>query len=166
MAVEIPSTAPRGLQELRERNRLRVIEALRGGSPLTQAAISRVTGLSRTTVSAVVNEFKRQGSIRPAALGPSAATGGRPGIRLQLLLRRDSKIDRTGGSTSLVDENAKLLAENARLAAILESIEDWSSGGAVGARRRYDELLTRYSGLPSPTAKMTAKPADLGRGGA
>jgi DNA-binding Lrp family transcriptional regulator len=123
VAVEIPSTAPDGLQELRERNRLRVIEALRGGSPLTQATISRITGLSRTTVSAVVNELKTQGLIRPAAFAPSATTGGRPGTRLQLLLCCDSKIDRTFGSSSLVDENAKLLAENARLNAILESIE-------------------------------------------
>jgi DNA-binding Lrp family transcriptional regulator len=133
VAVEIPSTAPRGLQELRERNRLRVIEALRLGSPLTQAAISRITGLSRTTVSAVVNELKRQGLIGPAALASPAATGARPGIRLHLLLRGDSKIDLTGGSSGLADENAKLLAENARLAGILESIEGLVLGRIDGS---------------------------------
>jgi len=133
VAVEIPSTAPRGLQELRERNRLRVIQALRGASPLTQAGISRITGLSRTTVSAVVTELKKQGLIRPAKPAPAAATGGRPGIRLELLRRRDSEIERVGGASGLLHENAKLLAENARLAAVLESIEGLLVGRTGGS---------------------------------
>ena len=57
--MSIPSTDASGLGELRQRNRLRVLAALRRGRPLSQADISRATALSRTTVSSVIRDLKR-----------------------------------------------------------------------------------------------------------
>src|SRR6476646_4853588 len=77
---------------LRERNRQRVLGALRERGPTSQADIARTTGLSRTTVSKLVGELKGSGLVdslevrRPASRG---ARGGRPS--LQLALRESSK---------------------------------------------------------------------------
>src|SRR3979411_3094126 len=82
--LEIPSTTASGVRELRERNRLRVVEALKNGDLLSQASISRKTGLSRTTVSAVVFELNKQGFIETDLVARSGVTGGRRGTALKL----------------------------------------------------------------------------------
>ena len=132
MPVVIQSTGPRGLHELRERNRMRVIEALRSDERLTQAGISRMTGLSRTTVSAIVTELKQQGLIRPAEVIQSGARGGRPGIGLQLRPHVESASELVGSPGESIDERRKLLAENAGLRSILASIQQLLAG-RVGA---------------------------------
>ena len=77
---------------LRERNRQRVLGALRERGPTSQADIARATGLSRTTVSKLVGELKVSGVVdslevrRPASRG---VRGGRPS--LQLALRESTK---------------------------------------------------------------------------
>ena len=48
---------------LRERNRQRVLGALRERGPTSQADIARATGLSRTTVSKLVGELKVSGVV-------------------------------------------------------------------------------------------------------
>jgi predicted NBD/HSP70 family sugar kinase len=75
---------------LRERNRQRVLAALREQGRTSQADIARATGLSRTTVSKLVAELKGTGlvdvlEIQPS--GPQSAHGGRPSVLLAL---RDS----------------------------------------------------------------------------
>ena len=78
---------------LRERNRQRVIEALREQGHTSQADIARTTGLSRTTVSNLVAELKDSGLIGEfeAAAGPEVrgVHGGCPSV--QLALRASSK---------------------------------------------------------------------------
>jgi len=73
MRMSTPSTDASGLGELRQRNRLRVLAALRRGRSLSQADISRATALSRTTVSSVIRDLKREGLVQE--LGPM-----RPGV--------------------------------------------------------------------------------------
>ena len=129
--VDIPSTRACGLRELRERNRLRVIEALRKGSPLTQAAISRDTGLSRTTISSLVVELKGRGIIETVISHPAGTRSGNPRSWLKLtldasaavlvpppdaLLRSDAQL--------MAEQNKELAAENARLRSVLASIAD------------------------------------------
>jgi DNA-binding transcriptional regulator LsrR (DeoR family) len=128
--VDIPSTRACGLRELRERNRLRVIEALRKGSPLTQAAISRDTGLSRTTISSLVMELKGRGIIETTISHPAGTRSGnpRPWLKLTLdasaapvpppaaLLRSDIQL--------MAEQNKALAAENVRLKSVLASIAD------------------------------------------
>ena len=78
---------------LRERNRERVIGALREQGRTSQADIARVTGLSRTTVSKLVAELKGTGLVGELEVGPpdprSGHHGGRPAV--QLTLRDSSK---------------------------------------------------------------------------
>jgi glucokinase-like ROK family protein len=72
---------------LRERNRQRVLGALRERGRTSQADIARATGLSRTTVSKVVAELKVSGLIDVVELGlsdPRAVHGGRPSLQLAL----------------------------------------------------------------------------------
>jgi DNA-binding IclR family transcriptional regulator len=72
------------LRELRRRNRLRVIRALRSRLNLSQADISRLTGLSRTTVSTIVRDLIEQGVVEECNRLRSGRQGGRPGIGLRL----------------------------------------------------------------------------------
>jgi predicted NBD/HSP70 family sugar kinase/biotin operon repressor len=72
---------------LRERNRQRVLGALREQGRTSQAEIARATGLSRTTVSKVVAELKESGLVdvlEAKASGPSTVHGGRPSVQLAL----------------------------------------------------------------------------------
>jgi len=77
---------------LKERNRERVIGALREQGRTSQAEIARVTGLSRTTVSKLVAELKVSGlvgELEVSATDPRGVHGGRPAV--QLTLRDTSK---------------------------------------------------------------------------
>jgi predicted NBD/HSP70 family sugar kinase len=77
---------------LRERNRERVIGALREQGHTSQADIARVTGLSRTTVSKLVAELKVSGlvgELEVSTADPRGVHGGRPAV--QLTLRDTSK---------------------------------------------------------------------------
>jgi predicted NBD/HSP70 family sugar kinase len=72
---------------LRERNRQRVLGALREQGRTSQAEIARATGLSRTTVSKVVAELKETGLVdvvEVKASDPHGIHGGRPSVQLAL----------------------------------------------------------------------------------
>jgi len=72
---------------LRERNRERVLLALREHGRTSQADIARATGLSRTTVSKVVAELKGTGLIDVLEVRssvPRSTHGGRPSVHLGL----------------------------------------------------------------------------------
>jgi len=73
-----------GLRELRSRNQRRVTNALRSRLDLSQADISRLTGLSRTTVSTIVRDLIEQGVVEECNRLRSRRQGGRPGIGLRL----------------------------------------------------------------------------------
>ena len=51
------------LESLRERNRLRVIDALRTRGAISRADIARQTGLSRSTVSSLVGDLQTAGLV-------------------------------------------------------------------------------------------------------
>ena len=132
--VHIPSTSACGLRELRERNCLRVIEALRFHSTLTQAGISRETGLSRTTVSTLVTELKRRSIVEATTSIPSGVRGGRPGTRLRLRHGASSLDLRLADGTpddhinQVIQQNTALISENARLNSLVASIKELMSG--------------------------------------
>src|SRR4029078_5988530 len=70
------------LESLRERNRLRVIDALRTRGAISRADIARQTGLSRSTVASLGGDLQASGLavLRAAASRPpSPPRGGRPG---------------------------------------------------------------------------------------
>lgn len=69
---------------LRERNRRRIVAALRERGRLSQAELARLTGLSRTTVHSLVRELREQGMLGEVAAASPAGRGGRPGTQLVL----------------------------------------------------------------------------------
>jgi predicted NBD/HSP70 family sugar kinase len=75
------------LEGLRERNKLRVIEALRQQGTASRSDLARLTGLSRTTITSLVGDLQRrglvveQGSDEPS---PEPAGRGRPPTMLRL----------------------------------------------------------------------------------
>jgi predicted NBD/HSP70 family sugar kinase/biotin operon repressor len=74
------------LGALRERNRLRVVDALRQRGAISRADIARQTGLSRSTVSSLVGDLQAAGLVveREGAAGPRGPEGGRPPILIAL----------------------------------------------------------------------------------
>lgn len=72
---------------LRERNRNRVLGALRERGRISQADIARVTGLSRTTIHTLVSELKDSGVVHEVETSAPDIKGGRPAVQLVL---RDS----------------------------------------------------------------------------
>src|ERR1700694_2102309 len=80
----MPSKGEGSLAWLRDRNRERVMGALRERGRISQADIARVTGLSRTTVHTLVAELKESGVVEEIETIVSAVPGGRPGMQLAL----------------------------------------------------------------------------------
>jgi predicted NBD/HSP70 family sugar kinase/biotin operon repressor len=74
------------LESLRERNRLRVIDALRQRGAISRADVARQTGLSRSTVSSLVADLQAEGLVveREVAAGPRGPEGGRPPVLIAL----------------------------------------------------------------------------------
>src|SRR3981081_991164 len=74
---------------LRERNRNRVLGALRERGRISQADIARLTGLSRTTVHTLVSELKNSGLVHEVETSAPDVRGGRPAVQV---MRRDSSL--------------------------------------------------------------------------
>lgn len=69
------------LEALRERNRLRVVDALRRNGTATRSELARLTGLSRTTVATLVSDLQAHGLVvehARAGRGGTGAARGRP----------------------------------------------------------------------------------------
>ena len=66
----------------REVNRSLIVDALLRAQPLSRADLARLTGLSQSTVSVIVEELLRRGYVREAGLGSSM--GGRKPVLLEL----------------------------------------------------------------------------------
>lgn len=67
---------------LREFNRLLVLNSIRQRGPITRVAISKRTGLSRTTVSSIVESLLKEGLVREGNMLSAAPSGGRRAILL------------------------------------------------------------------------------------
>jgi predicted NBD/HSP70 family sugar kinase len=82
-----PVNAPGSLETLRRRNRGLVLQAVQSGDATSRVGIVRATGLSRTTVSSLVNQLLAEGvlaeSAEPAG-APAPHQTGRPPMRLTL----------------------------------------------------------------------------------
>lgn len=83
-------------EELRERNRLRIIDTLRRRGTASRAEIAEAVGLSRTTITAVVADLLASGVVVERALPRDAERGrGRPAAMLAL--------DASAGATIGID---------------------------------------------------------------
>jgi glucokinase-like ROK family protein len=66
------------LHAMREYNRLLVLNCVRTSGPIARVAIARQTGLSRTTVSTIMDELLKDGLVREGETRSSTSAGGRP----------------------------------------------------------------------------------------
>jgi glucokinase-like ROK family protein len=69
-----------GLHHVREFNRLLVLNCIREHGPIARVMIARLTGLSRTTVSSIVDTLLQEGLVREGSFSQSAPEGGRRAI--------------------------------------------------------------------------------------
>ena len=82
----VPDDVAEGsLEALRERNRMRVIDALRHRGTATRSELARSTGLSRTTIATLLADLQSRGLVVETAEVESRAGGrGRPPALLRL----------------------------------------------------------------------------------
>lgn len=71
-----------GLRTMRELNRLLVLNCIREKGPIARVAIARRTGLSRTTVSSIVDALLEEGLAREGGAISAAPVGGRRAIEV------------------------------------------------------------------------------------
>jgi len=71
----------RGLASLRDRNRSLVIDVLRQSGGASQSDLSRLTGLSRTTVSTLIGELRAGGFVAELEAPDVSRAGGTQGGR-------------------------------------------------------------------------------------
>lgn len=154
------------LQQLRELNRLRLLDVLRREGPVDRAELVRQTGLSRATVSSLVSDCMSRGVIvedieRTAAdgrgrrsarlrLDPSAGTAvgvdfGHQHVRVAIadlastvLAERRIDLDVDGGAAAALDAAAALVSET-----------------LTEARVDRDRVLGVGMGLPAPIDRRT-----------
>jgi predicted NBD/HSP70 family sugar kinase len=137
------------LEGLRERNRMRVIEALRQQGSASRSELARLTGLSRTTITSLVGDLQRrglvieQGSVQP---GLEPAGRGRP----PTLLRLDPSAGTAVGiyfghdhiRVAAADLSSTVLAERK-----LELDVDHSASGSIDAAVALVDVVLGEAGL-------------------
>ncbi len=72
------------LEELRELNRLRVVDALRRRGHASRGELADATGLSRTTVTTLVADLQERGLVIEAGAAGGGFARGRPPVQLRL----------------------------------------------------------------------------------
>lgn len=150
----------------RQRNRLQILEALRSSGSASRADLARKTGLSRSTVSSLINGLIADGLVLDRDETRSSAQGGRPGALLSL--------DRSAGTAlavdfghshlrvAVADLSWEILAERAELMDV-----DGSATAALDAAVRLthevldeaglelSDLIGVAMGLPGPVDRDT-----------
>jgi glucokinase-like ROK family protein len=66
------------LHAMREYNRLLVLNLVRNSGPIARVVIARQTGLSRTTISTIMEELLKDGLVREGETRSLTSSGGRP----------------------------------------------------------------------------------------
>jgi predicted NBD/HSP70 family sugar kinase len=152
------------LESLRERNRLRVIDALRTRGAISRADIARQTGLSRSTVSSLVGDLQAAGLVveRVAeSAAPASPQGGRPPVLVALDQSAGAVVGLDFGHDSLrvavADLSYAILAETSIDLEVDTAAQDALDTGArlvgelieeAGVDR--DRVLAAGMGLPGP----------------
>lgn len=137
------------LRSLRELNRGRVIDALRGRGTASRAEIARLTGLSRSTVSSIVTDLIESGLLTEQAEATGVAhgeSGGRPPVLLSLNPSAGLAVGVDFGHTHLrvavSDLSHEVLAEAGRELDVDHSAEE----GLDAAAELVDQVLTEAKG--------------------
>jgi glucokinase-like ROK family protein len=157
------------LRSLRELNRGRVIDALRGRGTASRAELARATGLSRSTVSSIVSDLIHSGLLTEQAEATGVAygeSGGRPPVLLSLNPSAGLALGVDFGHSHLrvavSDLSHEVLAESWRELDVDHSAEE----GLDGAANLVDKVLKEAKvdrngvigvgmGLPGPINRET-----------
>jgi predicted NBD/HSP70 family sugar kinase len=157
------------LRSLRELNRGRVIDVLRGRGTASRAEIARATGLSRSTVSSIVSDLLEAGIVAEQEDVPGVAhgeQGGRPPVLLSLEKSAGVALGVDFGHTHLrvavSDLSHEVLAEAARnldvdhsaaegLDAAADLVDDVLKRAGVARKR----VLGVGMGVPGPINRAT-----------
>ena len=157
------------LESLRERNRLRVIDALRTRGAISRADIARQTGLSRSTVSSLVADLQASGMVIERATDGVAATasqGGRPPVLVALDRSAGAVVGIDFGHDSLrvavADLSYTILAESFAELEVDTAAEDALDTAAALVSELVEEagvergrVLAAGMGLPGPIDRET-----------
>ena len=137
-----------------------VLDALRARGPLTRSELAESTGLSRTTISALVSDLRRRFLVddRPE---PGARTGGRPATLVTLLpaagVAVGVDIGRTHVRVVIADLGHSVLSEHS-VRYDVDGHPDETLATAcrllgtllAGVRRRREEVIGVGVGIPAP----------------
>ncbi len=80
------------LTDLRRSNQRTILDALASHGPLSRADVSRMTGISRSTVSSLVEELVRSGAVLEDRTQSRTSGSGRPPVLLRLAARRGAVV--------------------------------------------------------------------------
>src|SRR3954451_1045072 len=121
------------LGRLKERHEWTVVDAVRRGGALTRADLVVHTGLSRSTVAALVTELQQRGILEERARSPRPpSTPGRLGgaitLRTSAGVAVGIAIDRESVRVAAVDLTARVLAHSS------EPLDKAADGEAIVAR--------------------------------
>jgi predicted NBD/HSP70 family sugar kinase len=159
------------LESLRERNRLRVIDALRSRGAISRADIARQTGLSRSTVSSLVGDLQATGLVVERAEDGVAAAGpqgGRPPVLVALDSSAGAVLGLDFGHDSLrvaiADLSYAILAETAVDLEVDSAARDALDTAARLVAELIEEagvergrMLAAGVGLPGPIDRETGR---------
>jgi glucokinase-like ROK family protein len=74
---------------MRELNRSLVLDLLKERSPISRAAIAKLTALAKPTVSTIVDDLVTEGLVHEIGIGETRSSGGRPPILLEFNQRSE-----------------------------------------------------------------------------
>lgn len=154
------------LTELREVNRLRIVDALREAGSASRSDLARLTGLSRTTVASILADLQASGLIAEDADDAVRSGRGRPASLLRLTPSAGAVLGFDFGHTHLrvaiADLSSAVLAERSApfdvdvqaepaLEAAVRMMEEVLEEAGV----RRDEVVGAGMGLPGPIDRRT-----------
>jgi predicted NBD/HSP70 family sugar kinase/biotin operon repressor len=151
---------------LRERNRVRVLDALRRQGTASRSELARLTGLSRTTVGSVVADLQSRGLVVEHADGDRQPGRGRPPV----LLGRDRSagvavgidFDHDRVRVALADLSSNVIAEDCadidvdhEAADAIDAAVEMVSAVLVVANADEASVVGAGIGLPGPIDRRT-----------
>lgn len=146
-----------------------LLRLLRAGPPRTRAELTRMTGLSRSTISGRLDQLSAAGLVLPA--GDAASSGGRPPAQVafnpaaRVLVAVD--LGATHGAVGVADLAGTVLRSTSRALDIAEGpvpVLDWALAAAsrllAEAGRGAADVVGVGIGLPGPVEHSTGIPTN------
>jgi predicted NBD/HSP70 family sugar kinase len=130
-----PTTQPRVTRQLSQRA---VFEGLLHKGPISRADLSKATGLSKQTISEVVDEFERRGWARP--IGRTSGNIGRTAVLYELCTDSGHVVGVDVGGTKVTAAIADMSC-----ATLLETTEPTDPNGGVAILDQIARLVSRLA---------------------